>query len=53
MSDLYRTLERLIDAADAYRADQDHATDYCGAKDMMVEKYKCTRFPKEKTADGD
>jgi hypothetical protein len=31
MSDLYRTLERLIDAADAYRADQDHATDLrCG-----------------------
>ena len=25
----------------------DYVTDYCGDKDMMTEKFKCTRFPKK------
>jgi hypothetical protein len=25
----------------------DYVTDYCGKKDMMVEKYKCDRFKEE------
>jgi hypothetical protein len=31
----------------------DYVTDYCGDKDMMVEKYVCTRFPKKKQGDGE